>query len=205
VNDWESRWALGLTLGPRQGQGGWDGRFDKEYIRTLTEHYRPFWKLGISVDVIESLSSFARYRLVVAPMLFMLKPGVAERLLTWVKGGGTLVLTYLSGIVNETSIVFRGVAGEASAPRDLGEEIDLPLPDRRSGSSPRPATPWGHWHPVRATREVHPEATSATFKNDFTRMPALTVNRHGPGRLHPRRARRGTRSTTACARPACAS
>ena len=33
VNDWESRWALGLTQGPRQGQGGWDGRFDKEYLR----------------------------------------------------------------------------------------------------------------------------------------------------------------------------
>ena len=33
VNDWESRWALGLTQGPRQGQGAWDGRFDKEYIR----------------------------------------------------------------------------------------------------------------------------------------------------------------------------
>ena len=41
-------------------------------------------------------------------MLFMLKPGVAERLEAFVKGGGTLVLTYLSAIVNETELVFRG-------------------------------------------------------------------------------------------------
>ena len=46
VHDWESRWALGLTQGPRQGQGGWDGRSTRSTSAPLTDHYRPFWKLG---------------------------------------------------------------------------------------------------------------------------------------------------------------
>jgi len=194
VNDWESRWALGLTQGPRQGQGGWDGRFDKEYIRTLTEHYRPFWKLGIGVDVIESLSSFDRYKLVVAPMLFMLKPGVVERLLAWVKRGGTLVLTYLSGIVDETNIVFRGGwpgGGLREAAGIWAEEIDSLLAtdtDQRIVAAAGNPIGLAGEHPVREYCErVHPEGASvlATFKNDFyAGMPALTVNRHGAGRLY---------------------
>ncbi len=194
VNDWESRWALGHTQGPRQVQGAGEGRFDKEYIRTLGEHYRPFWKLGISVDVIESLSAFDRYRLVVAPMLFMLKPGVAERLVAFVRSGGTLVLTYLSGIVNETNIVFRGGwpgGGLRAAAGIWAEEIDSLLPtDTAQRIVAAPANPLGLTgeHPVREYCErVHPEGATvlASFQSDFyAGMPALTVNRHGAGRVY---------------------
>ncbi len=194
VNDWESRWALGHTQGPRQGQGAWDGRFDKEYIRTLTEHYRPFWKLGISVDVVESLADFGRYRLLLAPMLFMLKPGVAERLLAFVERGGTVVLTYLSGIVNETNIVFRGGwpgGGLRKAAGIWAEEIDSLLPtDTAQRIVPVAGNPLGlaGEHPVRDYAErVHAEgaAVLATYKSDFyAGMPAVTVNRHGTGRVY---------------------
>ena len=132
-----TRWGRG------SGTGDWAGRFDKEYVRTLTEHYRPFWKLGIGVDVIESLSDFKPYRLVVAPMLFMLKPGVAARLEAFVEGGGTLVLTYLSGIVNETNIVFRGGwpgAGCASWPASGRRRSTRCCQPPASGSWRRPAT-----------------------------------------------------------------
>jgi beta-galactosidase len=193
VKDWESRWALGHSQGPRQGEGSWGSPFDKEYVRTLIDHYRPFWKLGISVDVIESLSPFDRYRLVVAPMLYMLKPGVAGRLAAFVKTGGTLVLTYLSGIVNETNIVFRG-GWPGDGLRTLAgiwaEEIDslLPDPPQRIVAAAGNALGLSGEHPVREYCErVHPEGATvlATFENDFyAGMPALTVNRHGAGRAY---------------------
>ena len=58
VYDWEVRWALMYTQGPRQQPGR--GAFDKEYLQTCQDHYRPFWKLGVPVDLIESLSAFDR-------------------------------------------------------------------------------------------------------------------------------------------------
>ena len=144
--------------------------------------------------MIESLSSFDRYKLVVAPMLFMLKPGVVERLLAWVKGGGTLVLTYLSGIVDETNIVFRGGwpgGGLREAAGIWAEEIDSLLAtdtDQRIVAAAGNTIGLAGEHPVREYCErVHPEGASvlATFKNDFyAGMPALTVNRHGAGRLY---------------------
>lgn len=69
---------------------------------------KPLGRRPFLLDVIESLSDFSRYRLVVAPMLFMLKPGLAERLRAFVEKGGTLVLSHLSGWVNETNLVSRG-------------------------------------------------------------------------------------------------
>jgi beta-galactosidase len=145
------------------------------------------------VDVIESLSDFGRYRLVVAPMLFMLKPGVAERLQAFVEGGGTLVLSYLSGWVNETNLVFRGGLPGGGLRKLAGvwaEEIDSlsPDPPQRIVAAPGNGLGLSGEHPVREYCErVHPEGASvlATCKTDFyAGMPALTANRFGAGRCY---------------------
>jgi beta-galactosidase len=191
VYDTEVRWALMYSQGPRQTNPRTP--FDKEYAQTCQEHYRPFWKLGIPVDVIESLSDFTRYRLVVAPMLFMLKPGVADRLDAFVKAGGTLVLTYLSGVVNETELVLRGGWPGGGLRKIAGiwaEEIDAlyPNPPQRIVPSAGNALGMTGEHAVKDYCErVHPEGASvlATYKSDFyAGMPALTVNAYGAGRVY---------------------
>ena len=48
------------------------------------------------------------YRLVAAPMLYMLRPGAAERLTRFVEGGGTLVCTCYTGRVDEDDLCFLG-------------------------------------------------------------------------------------------------
>ncbi len=100
IHDWEVRWALEISGGPSDRK--------KQYVETCHQHYKPFWQAAVPVDVIESLTDFSPYRLLIAPMLFMLKPGIAARLSTFVEQGGTLVLSYLSGIVNESNLCFLG-------------------------------------------------------------------------------------------------
>jgi beta-galactosidase len=183
--DWDTRWALGYSRGPRN-------TLEKEYQETCIDHYRPFWKLGVPVDVIESLQPFDGYKLVVAPMLFLVKPGVVERLDAFVKAGGTLVLTYLSGIVNETNIVFRGGWPGGGLRKMAGvwaEEIDALYPD-----SPQRIVPAKNdlgltgEQPVREYCDrLHAEGAEvlATYKTDFyAGQPCLTVNRHGNGRVY---------------------
>jgi beta-galactosidase len=191
IHDWEVRWALSHSQGPRQRAG--TSRFDKEYATTTLDHYRPFWKLGVPVDVVESLTSFDGYRLIVAPMLFMLKPGVVERLKSFVGGGGTLLLTYLSGIVDENNLVLRG-GWPGGGLRELtgvwAEEIDSLYPDTRQKMTAVAGNALGLQgeHPIREyTDLVNLEGARplATYTGDaWSGRAALTVNVFGAGKVY---------------------
>lgn len=93
IFDWESWWALDKSQGL--------GNRRKQYLETCRQWYRSFWRRNTQADVIGDEDAFDGYRLLAAPMLHMLKPGVAERLRAFVEDGGTLVLTYLSGLVDQ--------------------------------------------------------------------------------------------------------
>lgn len=99
VYDVENRWALKAAAGFKR---------DKKYVETLLSHYKPFWQAGVSVDIVDSTKPLDGYKLVVAPMLYMLRPGMAERLNAFVHGGGVLVTTYMSGYVDEDDLCFLG-------------------------------------------------------------------------------------------------
>jgi beta-galactosidase len=193
--EWDTRWALRHSQGPRRARPPAPATtvFEKEYLETCVDHYRPFWKLGVPVDVIESIAPFDGYRLVVAPMMFMVKPNVVERLTAFVKGGGTLVLTYLSGIVDETNLALRGGwpgGGLRALAGVWAEELDSLYPDSPQRIVPAAGNPLGlsGEHPVRDYCDrVHAETAQvlATYKTDFyAGQPCLTVNRHGAGRVY---------------------
>jgi len=100
IYDWENNWAISLSALNRQD--------NRDYSPTCAAHYKPFWKRGVPVDVIDSTQDFSKYKLLVAPMLYMLRPGVAERIVQFVEDGGTLVTTYLTGIADEDDLCFLG-------------------------------------------------------------------------------------------------
>jgi len=101
IFDWENRWALEDAQAIRE---------EKKYEETCYRHYYPFWSRGVPVDVINEDADFSRYRLLIAPMLYMIRPGVAERISQFVADGGTFVATYWSGIVDENDRSFWGVS-----------------------------------------------------------------------------------------------
>ena len=185
IFDWENRWAIdGL-----QGLGA-DRR---NYVETSVSHYIPFWKQGIPVDIIAEESDFAGYKLIVAPMLYMLKPGVAERLCKFVQNGGTLVATYWSGIVDENDLCFLG-GWPGDGLRELfgiwDEEIDTVMPEERNSIIVSKENVLGLSDAYEARDYfalIHPEGAKvlATFGHDFyAGRPALTVNEFGEGKAY---------------------
>lgn len=184
IYDWENRWALEGAQGPLQG--------DKGYWDACLDHYRAFWQRGVPVDVIDMEQDPARYDLVIAPMLYMVRPGVAERLSAWVAAGGTLVATYWSGVVDENDLCFLG--GFPGPLRDLlgvwAEEIDALTPDDENCVAIAPDTPLGLAGTYRARdlcELIHPEGARvlATYQADFyAGRPALTVNTFGEGQAY---------------------
>lgn len=180
IFDWENRWAIEDAQGPRR---------DKGYLPACLAQHRALWQLGIATDVIREDVDFDRYKLVVAPMLYMLKPGVAERLERFVRQGGTLVTTYWSGIVNESDLCFLGGFPGPLRPL-LGiwvEETDSLYPGelRHIEMSPQNGLGMGGAYVAHELCDViHAEGAEvlATYADDYyAGQPALTRHACGQG------------------------
>lgn len=93
IYDWENRWAIEDSSGPRN-----KGMFYKE---TVEKSYYAFRKQGLNVDVIDMEEKLDGYQIVAAPLLYMFRAGFEEKVRTFVEEGGIFILTYWSGIVDE--------------------------------------------------------------------------------------------------------
>ncbi|MCL4264676.1 MAG: beta-galactosidase [Anaerolineae bacterium] len=183
IYDFQNEWALKLAQLPRS--------VEKNYQEQCVAHYRPFWEMGITADVIDSVAAdLSAYRLVIAPMLYMLREGVAARLAEFVQNGGTLVLTYLSGLVNESDLCF---VGDSPLRPLLGlwvEETDVLYAHNQQTLEATPGNALGLSGSYPATHYadvLHLDGATAVahYGHDYyAGQPALTVHEAGNGRVY---------------------
>lgn len=184
IYDWENRWAVKDSQGPRNS--------GLHYEETAKRHYRPFWDLGVPVDIIDSECSFDSYKLLIAPMLYMVRPGVGERIERFVENGGTFIATYWTGIVDESDLCFlTGFPGPLR--KTLGiwsEEIDS-LHDHDSNQvvlkDGNKLGLSGQYTARELCDLIHLEGAEAlaVYGEDFyAGRPALTVNHLGAGKAY---------------------
>jgi beta-galactosidase len=189
IYDWENNWAIEDAMGlRRQGKG---------YLPTCLSHYRPLWTRGVAADVINEDCDFTKYRLLIAPMLYMARAGVGERLAEFVRTGGTLVVTYWSGIVDESDLCFLG-GFPGPLRKVLGiwsEEIDALYDGELVRVDFAPGNELGLAGPYEASvlcDLIHGEGATvlASYASEFyAGRPAVTVNRFGDGRAYYQAAR----------------
>ena len=181
IFDWESRWAMDNAQGPRNA-----GLF---YEKTVAEHYRPFWEQGIAVDVINADCDLSRYKLVIAPMLYMVREGFAERVDAFVQAGGNFVASYWTGIVNESDLCHLGGFPGPLRPT-LGiwaEEIDGLYDHETNSVSGIDGNDLGLTGPYQVTHlceriQLEGATALATYGSDFyAGEPAVTVHERGEG------------------------
>jgi len=77
---------------------------DFNYERQLHAYYDAFRRRGANVDVVFPQESFANYKVLVAPSLFVLDPDLVRKLTEFVSSGGVLVLSYRSGVKDEHNV-----------------------------------------------------------------------------------------------------
>ncbi len=175
--DWNNWWAIDAAVGPIN---------PKDYVGMVRTHYRALWRKNVPVDIVFSDSDLSAYAVVIAPMLSMVKPGVAERFEEFVQRGGTYVATVFSGVVDEHDLAFQGYPGPLR--RMLGirvEEIDALFPDQTNQIVMLDGS--GSYICTDLCDIVHTEgaAVLATYGDDFyAGTPVVTEHPFGQGRAY---------------------
>ncbi|UJF31279.1 beta-galactosidase [Paenibacillus hexagrammi] len=179
VYDWENRWAVELSSGPTVGL---------KYVDEVHKYYDALYKMNIQTDMIGVDADLSKYDIVIAPVLYMIKPGYVKRIEEFVNAGGTFITTFFSGIVNESDIVtLGGYPGELRNVLGIwAEEIDALFPDQTNQIVMNES--WGALEGSYTCGTlcdlIHAEGAEvkAVYGSDFYKgMPVLTVNSFGQG------------------------
>jgi beta-galactosidase len=164
---------------------------DLHYLDQMRSYHGALFALNAPIDFLPLDSELQDYDLVVAPLLFMIGEGVAERIDRYVRGGGTFVTTFFSGIVDETGAIFTdGYPGPLREVLGLQvEEFDPLKPGMQNGITvSEPLGPLQGQYSCRLWCDVVVPAAArpmAAFTEDYYRgCPCLTVNQHGSGRAY---------------------
>ena len=185
--DWDNWWATSISAGPT---------IDMNYPEEIYRYYDALAKQNYSADVIGFDAPLDNYKVLFAPVLYMVKPGLAEKLKTFVSNGGILITTYFSGITDECDLVTQeGYPGELRKLCGLWvEETDALLPGRENGfvikNDPFTKNPRAEiintWKAELFCDIIHPEGAQviARYESDFyAGTPALCRNNFGKGQV----------------------
>ena len=181
VYDWSNKWALEDAQGPRNK--------GLSFKHELLRHYTGLKQNGIDVQMICEDSDISGYKLIVAPMLFMLRDDFARKLREFVKNGGVLVVTYWSGVVNETDLCYLG-----DTPYSLTDVLGVRRMeiDAMYDGETRRCVATGDELPETASGSVLCEVAALEgarplmiYDEDyFAGAPAVTVNHFGEGKAY---------------------
>lgn len=159
---------------------------------SLREHIQLFYNAlhdrNIMVDFARPTDELSGYKLVLAPSLYLLPGGEADRLKLYVQNGGVLVATFNTGLVDE-----HNMAPDTGYPHDLADlfglevqEFDPLPPGEENHLLFKGSFPTSHMHPARLWCDlIEPNGCQvvATYGKDFyAGRPAITVNTFGLGK-----------------------
>ncbi len=176
VFDWENMWALDDCQGY--------ANTGKKYLDTCYAYHRLFWQAGMDCDVVSPKADLSKYKLVVAPMLYLTDKETIDNLAHYTENGGTLWATYMLGTVNETDLCWLGgIPGDQlkAVFGIVAEEIDTLYPQEQ-----KLAALGGQAHPLVDYCEVlklQGASPMASYASDwYTGTPAVTEHSCGKGR-----------------------
>jgi beta-galactosidase len=172
--DWNSWWALELGGKPS----------DLRLMPHVRAWYAALFERNLTVDFVHPGADLTRYRVLIAPLLYLVDDESARNIGDWVAGGGTLLMSFFSGIVDRDEHVrlggypasFREVLGlhvEEFAPLQATDSTTVRTVDGQSLVA-------NTWVDLIRTEGAH---VLATYMNDwFADQPAITEHAHGKGR-----------------------
>lgn len=183
VYDWENEWAIADFQGFKH---------DRKYYETAKDFYRGFFNHARNVDFVPREGDFSRYKLLVAPMLYMTSEKTTDLLEKYVREGGTLVCTYMTGYVNENDLVHLGGFPGGILRKVFGiwaEEMDVLYDNERMQNeyAENELGLSGTFESRDFCEVIHSEGAEvlARYTADYyAGTPCITVNGYGKGKAY---------------------
>ncbi len=177
ILSYDTRWAF-------QGQPNHN---DFNYSAHLASYYKALHRRNIGVDVVPPNADLSRYRLVIAPAVYVLSEETANNLRAFVQNRGMLIATARTGVKDEANAVVNrylpGLLADVCGvevdeydvqPADLTVPLELNLPNRITQTAQ--ARLW--FDVLRPTTSQ----SVATYQGEyFSGSPAITLNHFGQG------------------------
>ncbi|KUM68297.1 beta-galactosidase [Streptomyces griseorubiginosus] len=172
--DWHSWWAQSLD---------WRPSVDHDARERADAFYEALYDRNLTVDFAHPEADLSAYPLVVVPASYLMTKEAGRNLARYVENGGTLVVSYFSGIVDEHDAVHEGacpgalrdVLGltvEEFSPLLLGQQVRVTGPDGPELTG----DVWSEFVVPRGAETVWTYADGLAAGH-----PAVTRHRHGRG------------------------
>ncbi len=100
VYDTENRWAVLDAQGPRN--------IGMPYKDTAVKMYSAIRRQGLNTDIIDMEDPLDGYQIVLIPMAYLFHADFEQKVRNFVENGGIAVMTFWSGIVDDTDACFLG-------------------------------------------------------------------------------------------------
>jgi beta-galactosidase len=113
----ESRWALDYYY-PHP---------DLAYRDYFLLYHGELERQHVGVDVVSSQRPLAAYKVVIAPLLYLVDPAIIANLVSYVAGGGTLVLTFRSCAKDENSSLY-----PSGLPREIADMLGVDIEESQA-------------------------------------------------------------------------
>ncbi len=161
------------------------------YLKKMERYHKVLFEENIPMDVISVDTDFSKYKVIIAPYIFMLKEGLADKLNKFVEEGGTLITSIMAGNVDE---YHRAIFGAYPGPlrKSAGiwveetdalykeEKIDMVMKNDFLGGDKA-------YTCMTACDIIHTEGAEvlAEYGSEFyAGTPCLTVNKYGKGKCY---------------------
>ena len=149
----------------------------------IISYYSALYQRNITVDFAHPAADLSKYKLVIAPHLYMVNDSAVANLTRYVENGGNLLTTFFSGLVDENEHIrlggypapFRdllGLAVEEYVPYGVNEFNTINTTDNKQFQ----CTFWSDVIRLKSAQAL------ATYEQDYySGNPAVTRNKFGKG------------------------
>ena len=98
---------------------------DLWYVGQLHKYYKAFFDKKIPVDFVQDTDDLSKYKLVVAPLQYLMTPELEQHYIDYVENGGHLILTMRTGVKDANNICMT----DRELPGRLGDICGISIPE----------------------------------------------------------------------------